>query len=221
MSALHLHPDSCNVDFIVEKTLPHAQELVVIVIPEYTWRSDVEELFDLRGHIVVYDKRTKKIHRYSLDETESSQWYSDPFQLSEITIDTAPYIIGTDQRAFGIRLRHHLMSRVNPYSQEILSLFLLDGEDLKPILMDFVTKMYTGETDANCSGEFKEESSILLMSGHTSGQAYANIVVKTSVIHSVNYVGESGECDETSSEMSYSRVLHYNEEVGQYHFQRQ
>ena len=86
MAELQLHPDSCNLEFIVEKTLPHAPELVVMVIPEYIWKPDEMEMYYLRGHIVVYHQQTKKIRKHTIEGSESSEWYSDAMQLSDQVI---------------------------------------------------------------------------------------------------------------------------------------
>lgn len=115
MHALHLHPDSCATQFISEKKMPGTADQLIMVIPEYTWLDEERYHFEIVGHVVLLNTSTKKFLHIQVN---SEVWYSDAMVLSDISIDTAPYFVGKNERAFGVRLKHNGSSRANPYNTE-------------------------------------------------------------------------------------------------------
>ncbi len=204
---LGISPDSCSARLSVEKDFPGVAGQVILVIPELV--GEYEEFqFDATGHIIVVSRETGKIIYHVIDE--GKEWYSDAVELDRITIDTAPYMLAPEKRAFGVRIHHYGHSRANPYSYETLSLYLPENGELSTVFSDFQTSLYHGEWNTSCYGEFKDEES-LLMIGDLQDSGYNDLLIKTKVVHSVSFVDQSGECDETSCELTYKTVLHYKD----------
>lgn len=78
----------------------------------------------------------------------------DAIGISEIRADTARYTLAPDARAFGLRVLYQGPSRVNPYSQETLTLYLPRGQKLLKVLDELEMSAESGEWDANCAGDF-------------------------------------------------------------------
>lgn len=206
LKELGIHPDSVSAPLSAEKELPGTPGYVALVFPELSMGYE-DTPYGITGHIVVTDE-TGKIIDHLVETT--SEWYTDAMELDRITLDTAPYLIASGKRAFGVRLRHYGHSRANPYTYETLSLYVVEKNALRRVLTDFQTSLYRGDWDTNCTGEFKGEESVLII-GNTKNEGYNDLIIKTRVMYTVMFVTEQGECDETSSELSYQTALHYLE----------
>ncbi|RVD77293.1 hypothetical protein [Pseudomonas koreensis] len=98
--------------------------------------------------------------------------------LREITLDTARYTLTTDLRAFGVRALSTNGSRINPMEENLLSLYVKEGEKLRPVLEKLVVYQYGGEWDGDCEGE-RYEISRTVEIAKTSSHGYADLIVKT------------------------------------------
>ncbi|OFZ35691.1 MAG: hypothetical protein A3D92_11970 [Bacteroidetes bacterium RIFCSPHIGHO2_02_FULL_44_7] len=210
MANLHLNPDSCISRLVAEKELPYQKGAFVVAIPYAGFREFEEEDFMASLYVVIVDGQNghikQQVHLYA----DGDYLSSDAIRLDEIKIDTAPYIVAEGKRAFGIRIKYRGMSRVNPYGYENLNLILSDGNQLVEILHDCQTYQDHGEWDGNCNGQFTEENSVLVMQ-QTKNEGYFNIAMKHKIIHSVSYIDENGECQETSCEMDYTSHIRFEE----------
>lgn len=209
MHALHLHPDSCATQFISEKKMPGTADQLIMVIPEYTWLDEERYHFEIVGHVVLLNTSTKKFLHIQVN---SEVWYSDAMVLSDISIDTAPYFVGKNERAFGVRLKHNGSSRANPYNTEHLTLFIEEEGQLLTILDDFQTMHFDGEYGYPCASQSTEKHSILIMDEYTQ-QDFANIRVKSTQTNSLSFTDENGECQEESCSFSYTILLTFDGSV--------
>ncbi|MFK7809426.1 MAG: hypothetical protein AB8F74_16600, partial [Saprospiraceae bacterium] len=104
---------------MVTKVCPNNTKETIMVIPEVA--EEEEDFFTLNSYILIVNNETGKIiNKYF----ESSAWQSDAVILSEIIIDTAPYNISENNRAFGIRDSYYTRSQPNPYRSSNISLFI-------------------------------------------------------------------------------------------------
>ncbi|MFJ2479991.1 hypothetical protein ACIOWE_06930 [Pseudomonas sp. NPDC087598] len=121
----------------------------------------------------------------------------DGVRLSELKIDTARYKLTPDLRAFGLRATLTNGSRLNPLEEHQLSLYVRDGETLRPVLRQLVVYEYGGEWDDNCAGE-RFEISRTVDIAKTSSHGYADLIVKTQETGTTNVV-EGDTCEDKIS----------------------
>jgi hypothetical protein len=191
---LGLENAKLNTRLLTSKRNPANKQETIIVIPEYGTLYDDEMHFNLNTYIVIVNNITGKITHKYFERSKTNGWVSDAIYLSEITIDTAPYIVAIDKRAFGIRVYYYNSSKPNPFSNKTISLFVKSGDTLKNVLHNYEVMNYGGEWDSDCEGEFTEEKKILIIS-EKSTNGYFNISVKNTIVYSVNHTSEDGDCD--------------------------
>ncbi|WP_299679761.1 hypothetical protein [uncultured Tenacibaculum sp.] len=204
---LNLKRSQCEVGFIVSKQLPSAKNETIVVIPEIIKSDDTIEEYN--GYILIIDSDTNKIkHKYF----KPSYWTSDALILSEIKIDTAPYYVSKNKRAFGIRSSHYTLSKPNPYSSETLTLFLKKEEKLIPVLDHFESKEYVGEWDMQCVGwSINEEKILILSKNKTDG--FFDIIVNNKITNRKSDTDETGECIDEEKISFQKTVLKFNGKV--------
>ena len=108
---------------------------------------------------------------------EPSAVSEDAYRISEIKVDTARYVLAPDARAFGLRILRQGSSRVNPFSNETLTLYVPHGPKLAKVLDQFETSMERGEWDANCAGNFETVRGTLSIAQDTSN-GYADLLLR-------------------------------------------
>ncbi|WP_299312664.1 hypothetical protein [uncultured Aquimarina sp.] len=208
---LNLNKQTIKTDLIVSKVQPNNSNETIIVIPEIYGEYD-EHFFELNSHVVIVNNTTGKItHRY-FEGSKTNGWASDAVELKEITIDTAPYIVAKDTRAFGIQVYHVGMSQPNPYSNKNISLFVKSGNTLKKVVHNYDVMDYGGEWDTNCYGEFIRVKNILIISKEKTND-YFDIIVKSKVTETKNEEDENGDCDSKETVTNETSVLKFNGET--------
>ena len=118
----------------------------------------------------------------------------DAIRLSGISFDTAPYRLGPDRLAFGVKREWAGSSRPNPFSETTLSLYEVRGRDLSPVLQDVVVFRSVGEWGLSCAGETVLTERILRMIPGLRGQDISVLDRRT---HSTSGEDKSGECAST------------------------
>jgi len=78
----------------------------------------------------------------------------DAVTIQSVGLDMARYQLAPDTRAFGVRIDHEGSSRVNPFSDSVLDLYVVQGHTLKRVLGNLETHIETGDWDGNCAGTF-------------------------------------------------------------------
>ncbi len=207
LKQLNLTAAQCKTSLIATKTAPNNPNETIVVIPEIAKQED--DIFELNSHILIVDTKTSKITSRYYESSKTNEWFSDAFAIVEIKIDTAHYIIAKNKRAFGIRLYFNNYSKPNPYSKEIISLFVRKNSKLKNILKNYTVMEYYGEGDASCYGEFFRTEKILIMKSKKTN-AYFDILVKSKNTKTLNDVDEQDECISKDNVSTSKTTLTFN-----------
>ena len=173
------------------KKLPNDNE-VIVLIPEIV--EEGEEYFVLNTHIAIYNIEMGKITHQYYESSKTNDWLSDAIRLDKIEIDTEPYLINETTRAFGVRVHYFGSSRVNPYYNQTLSLFVKENDVLKNILHNFSVEENTGEWNGSCEGEFHDEKKKLIPSDDKTN-GYFDFIIKNTITETTNFETEIGDCD--------------------------
>ena len=181
----------------VLKLQPNNKNEAIIVIPEIV--EEGEEYFSLNTNIVIYNKELQKVTHKYFESHQTNGWVSDAIRLDQIEIDTAPYLVNEYKRAFGVRVHYFGSSRVNPYYNKTLSLYVKESDKLRCILHNYNVEINTGEWNGDCEGEFHSEKKTLIGSDDKTNDFY-NFIVKNTITKTTNFETEIGDCD-------------YNEEI--------
>jgi hypothetical protein len=140
---------------------------------------------------------------------EPSAMSEDAVRIGEIKVDTARYTLAGDARAFGLRIVRQGLSRVNPYSNETLTLYVPRGTRLAKVLDGLELTLERGESDANCTGNFETVRGSLSISRSTSN-GYADLLLhQTRTETRSSAQGEECVTQELPSKSS-SRMLRYD-----------
>ncbi|MFI1770329.1 hypothetical protein [Thalassobellus citreus] len=191
------------------KILPNRPHEAVVVIPEIVEGSEEEHYFSLNTHIAYANIENKQVLFHYFESAKTNGWVSDAIVLQEIVIDTAPYIITENERAFGVKTHFVGSSRVNPYVSDLLSLFIIKSNSLQKVLHNFEVKNYGGEWDGNCLGEFTDENKVLIISEEQTN-AYYNLIVKNKVTEIKNVEDSQGDCDAKETSTTLTSILKYD-----------
>lgn len=162
--------------------------------PEYTaakvWPGDPSRLIFAAGVLHAregepdYGVETYDLHLLALkagDHTvlasyvQAGAYTSDAIHLDSIGIDTANYALAPGVRGFGIasHFAHHGCAA---YEGEDLSLFIVDGHAIRPVLPGIgVTK---SQGMCGTCGDYSHSDSILAVA-KTSSKGFADLIVKT------------------------------------------
>ncbi|WP_298545020.1 hypothetical protein [uncultured Aquimarina sp.] len=205
---LGLNKQTIKTDLVVSKVRPNNNNETIIVIPEIHGEYD-EQFFELNSHIVVANNTTAKITHKYFESYKTNGWMSDAVRLAEIKIDTAPYMVSENKRAFGIRVYFHNNSKPNPYSKEIISLYMKSKDSLKKVLHTYDVMEYGGEWDTSCYGEFIGVKRTLIVSKEKTND-YFDIIIKSKITETKNYEDENGECDSKETVANETSVLKFN-----------
>ena len=191
-------------DLWAEKVLPYAKTQTVVIVPQVI--SEDDGMFELDARIVVVNNQPGKILQKFGEENTI---FSDAVYISEFIIDTAPYMLTKEIRAFGIRAKYYGSSNPNPYSEVQLSLFVQEGNSVRRVLKNLVVETYSGEWNMDCNGRFEHMNSIILFETATS-KNYFNLVIKERSSVTLNE-RIKGKCEETiSNKPEKKNILHYN-----------
>nr|WP_294858181.1 hypothetical protein [uncultured Fluviicola sp.] len=191
-----------------EKVLPYAKTQTVMVVPHLIDENENEGIFTLDAVIVVVNNQTGKIiQKYK----EDNLIFSDAIFLSGFTVDTAPYMLTKEIRAFGIRAQFYGHSSANPYSEVQLSLFIQEGNSLRQVMKEQVIEQSSGEWNTHCNGRFHNMKSIILFETETS-KTYFNLVIKERSSVTFNEKIKD-ECEEKiTDKQEKKKILHYDGE---------
>ncbi len=191
------------------KILPNSSNQAVLIIPEVVEGSEEEHYFSLNTHIAVANLETKQITHQYFESSKTNGWVSDAIVLTDIIIDTAPYDVTDNIKAFGIRTHFVGSSRVNPYESETLSLFVKLEDKLQKVLDNYEVLNNVGEWDGFCFGKFIKEEKILIISPQKTNEYY-DIIVKNKITETNNFEDENGECDYKETITHQTSVLKFD-----------
>ncbi|RLK00448.1 PA3715 family protein [Tenacibaculum discolor] len=191
------------------KILPNRPHEAIVVIPEIVEGSEEEHYFSLNTHIAYVNIENKQVLFHYFESAETNGWTSDAIMLTEIVIDTAPYTITENERAFGVKTHFVGSSRVNPYENESLSLFIIANNNLQKVLHNFEIIDNGGEWDGNCHGEFITEKRTLIIS-EEKNNGYFDILVKHKIINNIAFEDENGDCKSKDTITTKTSVLKFD-----------
>ncbi|MEZ4778742.1 MAG: hypothetical protein R2786_05095 [Flavobacteriaceae bacterium] len=185
------------------KPLPNSPNEAVVVVPEIA-AGNPEEDFSLNTHIAIVNVQNKDItHRY-YESHKTNGWVSDAIRLDEIGIDFPAISVNEKTNPIEVKVRYYGSSRVNPYYQETISLFVKEGENLKKIMHHFTVEKSVGEIDGPCTGTtFSEKKAFIMEKEKTNG--FFDISIQNTLVKTIDFEDENGECqskDTTSHEFS-------------------
>jgi hypothetical protein len=165
------------------------KEKVIIVLPIITnSNNECDYCYDIDNHILIWNEISKS---FEANYTKKSEWTSDALYFSSLKIDTAPYYLNKNIRAFGLRYSYSGSSRVNPFESEAINLYYLKDNKIIEVLNNFELEKITGENNGTCENASFETSKSILIMNDTAKDELNNITVKTTI---KNYSLDS-ECD--------------------------
>ena len=207
---LKIEKEDCKLDLIALKENPSNSKETIIAIPEII-KTDPEDdsYFEFDSHILIVDTKTGEIKQKYFESAKTNDWLSDAVMLTDIKIDTAPYLVSKNNRAFGIRVYYRNNSQPNPYSYETISLFLKTNNSLLKILNNYNVMEYHGESDTVCYGDFVGSKSVLIMTkDKTNG--YFNILVKNKIIETKSRPDKNDDCIDSEVITTTKTTLKFN-----------
>lgn len=162
--------------YCASKSMPteSSQQIIALAIPSRVTNNEVDT-YDL--NVVVARNSDHKILRGVVQKNAIE---SDAFVFKGLSIDTGRYNLTPNTRAFGVRISHEGSSHANPYSNEVLNLYVIKNSALKEIMNSLVTKAYSGEWDTNCSGNFTEQLRTIDMAKSVHN-GYADLIINSTV----------------------------------------
>lgn len=205
---LNLKKEDCKLSLVAQKVNPINPAETIMVIPEIV--EEDEYYFNLNSYIVIVETLTGKILNQFFETPKTNGFESDALVLTDIKIDTAPYLVAASTRAFGVRVSFVGSSRANPYDNEKLSLYLKTKDNgLQKILNNYEMMSYGGEWDTDCYGNFVTKKNVFIMT-----EAYTNnfldILVSTKVTETENYLDQDNNCQSKDVLTKSKSVLKYN-----------
>jgi len=197
---LKLEKTDCFERLITLKEIPNSSNEAIVVIPKIAEHGEGYLVLD--SYIVIVNKFTGEIiSRYF----EEKAWHSDAVYLESIEIDTAPYLVHKNYRAFGLRLNYYVRSHATIYSSTTLSLFIKVGNNIENILKNFTVKLSNGESDTNCNGYVEDHQKILIVSKNKTNDFF-DILVKDSITKTTTEEVD-GDCKDVKVEKSKESAL--------------
>lgn len=192
-----LHPGrALDTEHAVCKVWPANEALTIAALPlPQKDNNDDQGTDDLE--VLVADSASGTVIAHQFQKGAISY---DAFRFSGLTLDTARYQLTPQNRAFGVRVSHESSSRVNPFSQTALSLYVVDGQSLRTVVDKFVVEDTGGEWDGNCAGTFNNTTRTLDI-GPAGKEGYAALKGTEKSSGTVSVV-KNGQCaDDVSKSM--------------------
>ena len=202
---LNLSTDKIDSDLSIEKPMRYIPEMMAFAIMERENKLDNSEYdhFSYTCHVVLYNASDKIItHKYVMKNL-----WSDAVRISRLNFDFAPYMVKSNTRAFGLRIAYTANSRISPFEEEKITLFVQEKDKLIPVLKDFTSYLYKGDWDGICAGEFNESRAVFVLQPEQNG-GFFNVLVNYKDIKTVN-TPAAEDCDskETMSKRSANLIF--------------
>lgn len=194
-------------DLITTLEHPDNPNESIVVIPEVV--DEGEQYFDLNSHIVIVDNRSGKITHNYFESFQTNNWVSDAIELNKIQLNATLFKIAENKMAFGLNVSHFGHSRVNPYTNKTLSLFVKSGDSLVQVLSNYPIVINGGEWDGDCEGKFKDEKKAVVM-GAKKNNGYFDVLINNKVTEIKNFKDNDGECQTEESVHFKNTVLEFN-----------
>lgn len=178
-------------EFIRSKPMPNDRSKTIVSIPVLATEEDGGSSYTMDAYFLVVESGTGKILQKYYEE---GYWESDAVRLEDIGIDTAPYRLNPQTRAFGITSQFVGSSAPNPFSQNTISLFIQQGNTLVKVVDKLVLEQYNGEWDMRCAGVFENKKTRIEVSSiKTNG--YADLLLNSETTNTESFK-KGEECEE-------------------------
>jgi hypothetical protein len=208
LDRLKINIEDCE-DLFAEKILPYNQDLSVIVIPKIG--KENEEGYFLDSYVIVVNNKTSKILHLYIENFETSGWDSGVIYIDKITIDTNPYLVQENIRAFGVVLHKLLNAQTSHISSKHISLFIPQGKNLQNILKNYPIHNSFGEQDIICTSKEELENKILTISENKTNDFFdINVEITSSNIFSKK---DGSDCITTKNSKSSKKVLRFEDNI--------
>lgn len=209
---LDLSMDSLKLELLASKEHPDDKGLTIWCFPHLTeydcdgecWISDL---------FVVLTKSDKEIVAYNRFE---SALISDAVYPTNIWVDTAPYYISQNERAFGIRIEFSNNSRATGYSGEEFLLMIAHDHNVRQLLkVNSKTSVAYGGGDCQDTEVHHQESLFMIDKEHVINDHY-------SIIENIKYQHYflTEDCEEGKKDIKRFKNI-FQFENGEYHIQGQ
>ncbi|REC43194.1 hypothetical protein [Chryseobacterium sp. 5_R23647] len=208
LKQLQLNSSEVQNELYTEKKMPNIEDSYIVVVPVLLGKLEADG-FSVKNTILITDVQGKIKSKY-IDDTEFG---SDAIMLDSFTIDTGLYKLNSTIRAFGVTANYHGSSRPNPYSSSDISLYYPEGKTLKKVLDGYNLKTYSGEWNMDCSGEFDEDNSVIIVD-QVKTNGFNNLKIKTESNHIISKE-INGECTEDKTSKISNKTLKFNKSVYQ------
>ena len=202
---LQINSEKVDFELSIEKPMRYIPEMMAFAVLEKMGELDNSEQghFTYKCHVLLYNVSDNIItNRYVIPNIES-----DAIRLSGLNFDFAPYMLKSNVRAFGLRISYSGSSRVNPYEEEQITLFVQEKDKLVPVLKDFTSYLSTGDWDTNCAGEFNDKRGVFILEP-TSTNDFFDMKVNYKEVKTINKL-VSGDCKGTETATKSSAKLVY------------
>lgn len=185
---------------------PAHPELTLAAVPLMTHQENPNDnhIGDLA--LLVLDSTTLEVkQRLLLPERMSD----DAFRITGIALDTARWKVAPNQTAFGLHVTRNGSSRVNPFSDDALSLYVIENNQLRTLLKGILLEDNSGEWDGNCAGEFNDIKRTLAIDS-SSHKGFADIRVSEKNVASTALLDANEECISKDKSSKASWTLRYD-----------
>ncbi len=178
-----------------------AKHIVALARPQDGATDDLAN-YDL--DVVVVNTQSGEILQHVLRKGAIT---SDAMRFDGIGLDTANYALARGVRAFGVRTSHSHIGGTSS-SDGTLSLYVPDGNELKPVLLDLPMDSSVSDRGGECN-EARETARTLVMDS-ASSHGYAHLVVIEKRSNQEIKTLKEGGCVETVSRSSHRYVLQFD-----------
>jgi hypothetical protein len=134
--------------------------------------------------------------------------------IQDIRIDTSRYVLASDARAFGLRVRYRGSSAsASPLASETVRLYVHHGSNkLREVLQEIELDHDNGGWDSTCTGHF-EKLRTMLSVGKSTSSGFADLQLSRTLVQSHAQEQEDQGCIEKTLPAKFSTVtLRYDGE---------
>jgi len=129
----------------------------------------------------------------------------DAISPRTVDIDTAAFKVTNEDLAFGLRIKQQNSSSVNPFSEEMLNLYLSNGTVIRNILAGLVTSGFSGEGGEQCTFE-RDNNTAVISILKTESNKFHDLKVRQEITSRVSRISR-GSCVESVNKKDHS-VIH-------------
>ncbi|BEP48701.1 hypothetical protein LJR260_002377 [Variovorax paradoxus] len=132
--------------------------------------------------------------------------------IQDIRIDTSRYVLSSDTRAFGLRVRYRGTAPGSTVASETIRLYVHHGSKLREVLQEVELDHDSGEWDSSCTGRF-EQLRTMLSVGKSASNGYADLQLSRTLVQGRAQMQEDQSCTEKAMPARFNAVtLRYDGE---------